>query len=51
MFVVMRGSAPGHVPVPEGSLVYEEYAPGEGIEVGLLDLIRQKWWDGKEPLR
>lgn len=32
MLTIMRSSAPGYVPVPEGSVVYDSYPPGEGIE-------------------
>lgn len=30
--VIMTSSAPDYLPVPEGSMCYKNYAPGEGIE-------------------
>ncbi len=36
--VIMRGSCPSHVPIPEGAETYEKYGPGEGIEVS-----RKEW--------
>ena len=32
---IMRSSVPDYIPVPEGSVVYDTYPPGEGIEVSL----------------
>lgn len=36
MLTIMRSSAPDYVPTAEGSVVYDSYPPGEGIEVGRL---------------
>jgi hypothetical protein len=35
MFVIMRSSAKPGVPLPEGSVVYDRYPPGKGIEVSV----------------
>jgi hypothetical protein len=52
LYVLKRGSCPSHVPVPCDAVVYEEYPPGEGIEVsrqvslreyGLNDGSAQAW--------
>jgi hypothetical protein len=41
LYVLKRGNCPSHVPVPCDAVVYEEYPPGEGIEVSRQISLRE----------